>query len=630
MRRQAAAAADPVAHDPGHPLCRDRRTVPARFFVLPRSVLCSRSTRPLHPAVRLPGSIPRDTLPHERLDPLLARQPAGDHRSDSDHRHRRAGGVGQSRSRRTSSSLVYKSPRGAGADVLRRDVGDQRREEPQLAHGTPAIPGQAAGTQRQESRSIVGASIIRNYYADDIDPSSSALTPGSTSLATVEIPTLPPGTLPPVILPYDPTSSTPVALVALNSKTQNESALFDDTARYQVRMMISGPRRERTRRSSTAARARDHPWLTWIATSSAGPRPVSGGCDAGARPVQRLHPGRGREIRPVRLRARLERDVRAGRQDGRHPDPVRPGTAARSSSEGRGDADGRGGDPDERRPGGRPPPGVHPRLPTARGEHSERGEQPAEEPAGYERPAHHSGRGPEAGDGPVGVRPQRDREPRRRGGSGGRPLFARDPGLPGRVADDFDRRSDHPGRRARHHRLPLWGRPDDQRDDAGRLGVGDRPARRYGDRGAGKHASPPRTRCEACRSGIPRREGGRSAGHGSQPLHASGPSPPYPHARSGGLPVPPAVLRRGLRHGHCLFPFPNVRPGPLRGLAAGTRAQADRVPHDRLRAPQRTRERPAQESARPAVRAVGGAPRRRDPAATLRLLGRCDPDARAR
>ena len=32
--------------------------------------------------------------------------------------------------------------------------------------------GQAAGTARQESRSIIGASIIRNYYDDDVDPSS--------------------------------------------------------------------------------------------------------------------------------------------------------------------------------------------------------------------------------------------------------------------------------------------------------------------------------------------------------------------------------------------------------------------------------------------------------------------------
>jgi multidrug efflux pump subunit AcrB len=95
--------------------------------------------------------------------------------------------------------------------------------------------GQAAGTVRQEGRSIVGASIIRNYYTDDTDPSA-ALTQVN-SLATAAIPNLPPGTLPPVILPYDPTSSTPVALVALNSRTKDESTLYD-TARYQVRNFI--------------------------------------------------------------------------------------------------------------------------------------------------------------------------------------------------------------------------------------------------------------------------------------------------------------------------------------------------------------------------------------------------------
>jgi multidrug efflux pump subunit AcrB len=95
--------------------------------------------------------------------------------------------------------------------------------------------GQAAGTARQEGRSIIGASVIRNYYTDDIDPSA-ALTQVN-SLATAAIPNLPPGTLPPVILPYDPTSATPVALVALNSKAQGEAQLYD-CARYEVRNFI--------------------------------------------------------------------------------------------------------------------------------------------------------------------------------------------------------------------------------------------------------------------------------------------------------------------------------------------------------------------------------------------------------
>jgi multidrug efflux pump subunit AcrB len=97
--------------------------------------------------------------------------------------------------------------------------------------------GQAAGTARQESRSIIGASIVRNYYRDDIDPNG-ALTQVN-SLASAAIPNLPPGTLPPVILPFDPTGTTPVCIVALNSEQQGESILYD-TARYEVRNMIMG------------------------------------------------------------------------------------------------------------------------------------------------------------------------------------------------------------------------------------------------------------------------------------------------------------------------------------------------------------------------------------------------------
>jgi multidrug efflux pump subunit AcrB len=95
--------------------------------------------------------------------------------------------------------------------------------------------GQAAGTARQESRSIVGASIIRNYYRSGTDPNG-ALTQVN-SLATAAIPTMPPGTLPPVVLPFDPTSTVPSCLVALDSKTQSETVLYD-TGRYEVRQFI--------------------------------------------------------------------------------------------------------------------------------------------------------------------------------------------------------------------------------------------------------------------------------------------------------------------------------------------------------------------------------------------------------
>src|SRR5262249_34702530 len=97
--------------------------------------------------------------------------------------------------------------------------------------------GQASGTKRQESRSIIGASIVRNYFEEDVDPNG-ALTQVN-SLAVASVPTLPPGTRPPVVLPFDPTSTTPTCLVAVDSAdpSNNESVLYD-VGRYEVRNFI--------------------------------------------------------------------------------------------------------------------------------------------------------------------------------------------------------------------------------------------------------------------------------------------------------------------------------------------------------------------------------------------------------
>jgi multidrug efflux pump subunit AcrB len=95
--------------------------------------------------------------------------------------------------------------------------------------------GQAANMSRQESRSIIGASIVRNYFQSTADPNGAL---GQVmSLATGTLPTLPPGTLPPVVLPFDPTSTVPACIIALDSKTQSESTLYD-VSRYEVRNMV--------------------------------------------------------------------------------------------------------------------------------------------------------------------------------------------------------------------------------------------------------------------------------------------------------------------------------------------------------------------------------------------------------
>jgi len=95
----------------------------------------------------------------------------------------------------------------------------------------------ASGLQRQESRSILGTSIVRNYFYSDIDRGealSSVL-----SLAQSVVPQMPPGTLPPVVIPFDPTATTPICLVAVNGANAGygEKTLYD-IGRYEVRNKI--------------------------------------------------------------------------------------------------------------------------------------------------------------------------------------------------------------------------------------------------------------------------------------------------------------------------------------------------------------------------------------------------------
>src|SRR5450755_1152929 len=145
------------------------------------------------------------------------------------------GGISMARTPRIPVDIlpVFKSP---AVQVLTFYSGmPAQGMEKDISNRMERLTGQANGMKRQESRSILGASIVRNYFQDDQDPNG-ALTQVN-SLALAVIPNLPPGTLPPVVLPFDPTSTTPVAMIALDSKTQTESILYD-VARYEVRNMI--------------------------------------------------------------------------------------------------------------------------------------------------------------------------------------------------------------------------------------------------------------------------------------------------------------------------------------------------------------------------------------------------------
>src|SRR5260370_34707901 len=68
---------------------------------------------------------------------------------------------------------------------------------------------QANGISLQESKSLIGEIVVGDYFRPDIDPNT-ALSQVS-SLAISDLYYLPPGTIPPMVMPYDPTASLPLA-----------------------------------------------------------------------------------------------------------------------------------------------------------------------------------------------------------------------------------------------------------------------------------------------------------------------------------------------------------------------------------------------------------------------------------
>ncbi|MBA3830581.1 MAG: efflux RND transporter permease subunit [Chthoniobacterales bacterium] len=85
--------------------------------------------------------------------------------------------------------------------------------------------GQSNGIARQEAKSMVGISIVKDYFREDIDPNTAMSQ--VTSLAMSDLFYLPPGTIPPMVMPFDPTASIPLALIAVSSPTFDETKLYD-------------------------------------------------------------------------------------------------------------------------------------------------------------------------------------------------------------------------------------------------------------------------------------------------------------------------------------------------------------------------------------------------------------------
>ncbi|MEX0812017.1 MAG: efflux RND transporter permease subunit [Chitinophagales bacterium] len=97
--------------------------------------------------------------------------------------------------------------------------------------------GQSPGIEKQLSKSIMGVSIVTNFYGEDIDPAEAMA--NTSSYAMSDMYYQPPGTLPPMVQPFDPTASKPLMLLTVSSEEKTGKELYD-VAYYNLRQMLSG------------------------------------------------------------------------------------------------------------------------------------------------------------------------------------------------------------------------------------------------------------------------------------------------------------------------------------------------------------------------------------------------------
>src|SRR5215469_1309738 len=93
---------------------------------------------------------------------------------------------------------------------------------------------QSPGASEVTSKSVPGVSVVRIIFRDDTDPNAALTMTNALALGT--LPTLPPNTLPPVVLPYDPTGTLPLGILTVSNKDLDE-AHIKDLARIDVRNM---------------------------------------------------------------------------------------------------------------------------------------------------------------------------------------------------------------------------------------------------------------------------------------------------------------------------------------------------------------------------------------------------------
>lgn len=116
---------------------------------------------------------------------------------------------------RTSAAQIVCFYPGMPPEVMERDIMSR------LQRWT----GQSAGIEHQEAKAMQGVCIVKDFFHEGV--SQADVVSQVSSYAMSDMFYLPPGTIPPMVMPFDPTASVPLCLVSVSNPDMDDSELYD-------------------------------------------------------------------------------------------------------------------------------------------------------------------------------------------------------------------------------------------------------------------------------------------------------------------------------------------------------------------------------------------------------------------
>ena len=85
--------------------------------------------------------------------------------------------------------------------------------------------GQSSGIEHQEAKAMQGVCIVKDFFHPEVSQSEALSQVSMYAMSDMFY--LPPGTIPPMVMPFDPTASVPLCLVSVSNPNMTDAELYD-------------------------------------------------------------------------------------------------------------------------------------------------------------------------------------------------------------------------------------------------------------------------------------------------------------------------------------------------------------------------------------------------------------------